>query len=115
MGPSVASVEAIEGTAREAVPSRQDNTGALATLADDAKLVQFVPERPDRTEFRIAPEDQANGLSLDLVHDQLAVLDVISQWDIAAHPHALGLGCRDLVANALTGNLTLELSEREKQ
>ena len=48
------------------------------------------------------------------IDDELAVLDVIAERRLAAHPHALLLGGCDLVANALAGDLTLELGEGQK-
>ena len=38
--------QGIERTARKAVAARQDATGALAALADDAKPVKLVPQQP---------------------------------------------------------------------
>jgi len=43
-----------------------------------------VPQNTHRSEFQITPENQANYLSLDLVHDQLALFDVVAERDIAA-------------------------------
>jgi hypothetical protein len=49
-----------------------------------------------------------------LTDDQFAVLDVVAERHIAAHPHALGLRRGDLVANALAGDLALELGKGEQ-
>src|SRR2546430_17195369 len=49
-----------------------------------------------------------------LIHDQFAVLDVVTERHVPAHPHALVLRRRDLVADALAGDLSLELGEGEQ-
>src|SRR5690606_1987547 len=97
-----------------AIAAGEYTTGALTALADDAEPVKLVPQHSGGPQVRIAPEDHTHSLGFDLVDAQLAILDVIAKWNIAAHPHALGLGGCDLVANALTGNLTLELCEGEQ-
>jgi hypothetical protein len=51
------------------------------------------------------------SLGLGLVVDEILVLDVIAERHVAAHPHALLLGRGDLVADALAGDLALELGE----
>ena len=51
---------------------------------------------------------------LGIIDDQLALLDVITQRHVAAHPHALGLRGGNLVANALSRDLALELCERKQ-
>ena len=66
------------------------------------------------SKLRIALEDRTNllgGLVIDL---QLAFMHDIAKWHIAAHPHAPGLGCGDLVADALPGDLALELREGQE-
>lgn len=106
--------QGIESAAREPVSTRQDATGTLAPLADNADPVEFVAEQPDRSEFRIAPEDHAHRLGFGVIDDQLAVLNVIAERDIATHPHALSLGGGNFVTDTLTGDLTLELRKREQ-
>ena len=48
------------------------------------------------------------------VDDELPVFDVVAERRQAAHPHALLLGGRDLVADALAGDLALELGKRQQ-
>ena len=65
----------------------------------------------ERTQRRVTPEDVANRLGF-LLHDyQLAILAVVAERRVAAHPHTLFLGRRDLVADALASDLGLELGE----
>ena len=92
----------------------QPSAGSFTALAHEIQPVEFGPEQRDRAQFRIAPEDQPDGRRLRLIDDQLAVLDVIAERHVAAHPHALLLRRRDLVADALAGDLALELGEREQ-
>jgi hypothetical protein len=57
----------------------------------------------------------AHGFRFNLVDDQISVLAVVSEGWIAAHPHAFLLGGGDLVADALAGDLALELREETKE
>ena len=92
----------------------QPSAGAFTALAHNTQPVELGLEQRDRAQFRIAPEDQPDGRRLRLIDDQFAVLDVIAERHVAAHPHALLLRRRDLVADALAGDLALELGEREQ-
>jgi hypothetical protein len=62
----------------------------------------------------VATEDVTHHLRLGLVDDQLAVLRVIAERWLAAHPQALLLGGSDLVADPLAGDLALELCEGQQ-
>src|SRR5690349_14994699 len=53
-------------------------------------------------------------VSLDLVNNETSVLQTIAERHAATHPHALGLRGRNLVTDALAGDLALELGEGEK-
>ncbi|NKA76334.1 hypothetical protein GO285_05304 [Ralstonia solanacearum] len=59
-------------------------------------------------------EQAAHHRRLHLVDHQLTVEHVIAQWRHAAHPHALALARRDLVADALARHLALELREGQQ-
>ena len=59
-------------------------------------------------------EDAPHHCRLGVVDDQQAVLDVVAQRRDAAHPHPFALGGGDLVADALTGDLALELREGQQ-
>ena len=89
----------------------QPSGSPLTALAHDTQPVELSLEQRDRAEFRIAPENHPDGRRLRLIHDQFAVLDAIAERHVAAHPHALLLRRRDLVADALAGDLALELGE----
>ncbi len=59
-------------------------------------------------------EDAPHHRRLRLVDDEQAVLHVVTERQRPAHPHALGLAGSDLVANALAGDLALELGEGQQ-
>src|SRR5258708_6781445 len=71
-------------------------------------------EGKDRAERRVAPVDVAHALRLGLVHDELPVLHVVAKRRQAPHPHASLLGCGNLVADTLPGDLALELGKGEQ-
>jgi len=104
----------IECPAGEMLTAGQPSAGAFTALAHDTQPVEFGPEQRDRAQFGIAPEHHPDGRRLRLIRDQFAVLDVVAERHVAAHPHALLLRRRDLVADALAGDLALELGEGEE-
>src|SRR6201988_1614927 len=65
-------------------------------------------------EFPIESEDAAYRLGLGRVDDERALAGIVAERRIAAHPHALLLRCADLVADAFTGDLTLELGKGQQ-
>ena len=70
-----------------------------------------------RAEVDIGSEDGAHDLGLLLVDRQGArviLRRLVAKRHNAAHPHALGLGGRDLVADALARHLALELGEGQQ-
>src|SRR6202022_3800950 len=95
----------VEGAAEEMLTAGQPSPSSFTALAHNPQPVEFGLEQRARAQFRIAPEDQPGSRSLRLIHDQFAVLDVIAERHVAAHPHALALRGRDFVADALTGDL----------
>src|SRR5208282_5983479 len=52
------------------------------------------------SEAKITPKDVAYGRRFSFIDDEFAVLDVVAERGLAAHPHALLFGCGDLVADA---------------
>ena len=101
----------VEGAAGEPLTAGQPSAGSFTALARNTRSIEFGPEqkRPSRVPHSAG---RSTGQSqLRLIHDQFAVLDVIAERHVAAHPHALFLRGRDLVADALAGDLALELGE----
>ena len=68
----------------------------------------------DGTQLHIEPKYCRDDLGFLLVDDQLAVLEVVTQGDIAAHPHAPLLGGRELVPDSLARDLPFKLGKGEK-
>ena len=56
----------------------------------------------------------SDEFSLSQVHHQFAGIDLIAKRHRAAHPHSLALGGSNLVADALAGDLALELGEGQE-
>nr|WP_235969002.1 hypothetical protein [Brevundimonas huaxiensis] len=83
------------------------------TLSRDVLL-----EGRDRAQLKVELEDRPNPLGVSRMDHQGAGRrvgrDIVTQRRNAAHPHALLLGHRDLVADSLSGDLSLELSERKQ-
>ena len=66
------------------------------------------------TKSEVGDEHLADELSLARVdHKHAGSLggQIIAEWQSAAHPEALLLGCRDFVADAFSGDLALELGK----
>ena len=97
---------------RLAAPAAPRSAGPA--LADDPPGFEFLLEQPHRAERGVAKEDLTHGLSLGLDHDEPVLAHRIAERRDPAHPHPLLLRGSDLVANALAGDLALELGEREK-
>ena len=83
-------------------------------LADHPFRPQPLLEEADGSERQVVRIDAAHRRGLGLVDDELAVAHVVAERHGAAHPHALALGGGDLVADALAGDLALELGEGEQ-
>ncbi len=104
----------IEGAAGERLPAPAAARGARPLLAPDARRLELLLEQPDGAERRITPEDVPHRLGLGGNDDELAIAHRVAERRHAAHPHPLLLRCRDLVADALAGELALELGEGEE-
>jgi hypothetical protein len=89
----------VEGAAGEMLAAGERSAGSFTALAHNTQPVELGLEQRDRPQFRIAPEDHPDGRRIRLIHDQFAVLDVVTERNVAAHPHALLLRRGDLVAD----------------
>ena len=98
-----------EGNAADGAP-----VGQRPHLGDDAAVAQIHQQLVEAAEIEIAAEDQPHPLGLLLHDDELLVLAGIAQRHHAADPQAPLLGGGDLVANALGGDLALELGEGQQ-
>ena len=84
------------------------------SLAPDAGAGKLIPQGVNRLEGEVAPENVNDDAGLLLIDHQLTVAHVVAERRHAAHPHALLLGCGDLVAHALPDDLALELSKGQQ-
>src|SRR5258706_7587317 len=104
----------IERPAGEGGAARAASRLTNSLFAFDARAVQFVFQFGDAAQCHVATIDMLNPCSLFGIDYELAIGQIVAQRQLTAHPHALALGGRDLVADALTRHLTLELSEGEQ-
>src|SRR5947208_2210938 len=87
-------------------------TGPL--LADDPLSVQFLLEQAHRAHNAVTAEDVPNPVRFGGNDNELAIANLISERRHAAHPNSFLLRGGNLVANALAGDLTLELSKGQQ-
>ena len=80
-------------------------TNGWRVPAADAVAVEFFLQQTHTAEFQIGVEDPSDRGCLRFVHHQLSLVHVVAERHQPAHPEALALGGRDLVANALAGDL----------
>src|SRR6266576_3286989 len=100
-----------EGTSVERDPANRAPGLEQSHLGDDPPLAKVGHQAVEAAKLKIPPKDGADPLSFLFHHDDLAVLSRVSEGDDAADPQPLALGGGDLVADALGGDLPLELGE----
>ncbi len=83
----------------------------LADFRSDAVVRKLVDELGDGPQFGVALVQRADDCCLVLLDQQTPVLQPIPEWNRSTHPHPLSLRCCNLVADALAGDLALELRE----
>jgi len=104
----------IQGSAREAAPSRLDTLLRDPDLRYDSALVEFPAELPDAAKFQVTLIDVPDRVGFGRIDDQPTLANLISQRRNPPHPHALALGGCNFVADTLSGDLPLELGEGEQ-
>src|SRR5262245_21605943 len=104
----------IERAAAEGAAAKHAAGGEDTLLAADALSIKVDLQLGNTAECEIALEDQPDHLGLRLIHDESALAHVIAERNGPTHPHALAAGSCELVADALTGNLPLELGKRQQ-
>src|ERR1019366_9319283 len=104
----------IERAAREGLLTRAGSIAGYAQFGAEIILVKVLLEQAYAAELAVALEDMSDGGGFGFNHNELAVTHLVAERDHAPHPHALALGGRNLVADALAGYLALELREREQ-
>src|SRR6202521_3881861 len=103
--------EMVERPAAERAPAEFSAGGQYALLVPNPTLVEVCPQFRDAAQGKVLLEDQADAVRLLLVDHELAVLDLVTERNGAAHPHALAPRGRELVADALAREFPLELGE----
>ena len=96
------------------MPPRVSPVWNVRRFETSPALCKVGAQQPNTTQLQVTLEDKADGLGLGKIDDQLAVGDVIAEGRIAAHPDAFLLGGGELVADALAGDLALELGEGQQ-
>jgi hypothetical protein len=92
----------IKRAAGELLATTGGAVGPRSLLAPDPGAVELVAQRMNRLQREIALENVIDNLSLALIDDEPALLDVIAERRHAAHPHAFFLRGGDLVAHPLS-------------
>src|SRR5207302_1528440 len=100
--------QCVEMTAREGFAAALGAIRCRAAFRPKPETVGLLLDPAHAAELTIESEDAAYRLGLGRVDDEGALVGVIAQRHIAAHPHALFLRGGDLVADAFTGDLALE-------
>src|SRR2546421_775604 len=103
--------QCVEMTAREGFAAALGAIRCRAAFRPKPETVGLLLDPAHAAELTIESEDTAHGLGLGRVDDERALVGVIAQRHIAAHPHALFLRGGDLVADAFAGDLALELGK----
>ncbi len=85
--------------------------GRCAGARYDPPFTKVGHQQVEAAEFQILLKDGPDPLGFLFNHDDLAVLGGVSEGGYAADPKSLSLGGGDLVANALGGHFSLELSK----
>src|SRR6202035_3251463 len=106
--------QCVEMTAREGFAAALGAIRCRAAFRPKPETVGFLLDPTHAAELTIESEDAAYRLGLGRVDDERALVGVIAQRHIAAHPHALFLRGGDLVADAFTGDLPLELGKGQQ-
>src|SRR5437868_5552973 len=100
--------QCVEMTAREQFTAALGAIPRPGVFCSEPETVGLLLDPAHAAELTIESEDAAYRLGLGRVDDERALVGVIAQRHIAAHPHALFLRGSDLVADAFTGDLALE-------
>src|ERR1700756_5939571 len=83
--------QCVEMTAREGFAAALGAIRRCPAFRPKPETVGLLLDPAQAAELTIESEDMAHGLGLGRVDDERALVGVIAQWDIAAHPHALFL------------------------
>src|SRR6185312_11095849 len=102
-----------EGTTGEWDAADGPSRLQMLQLCHHAALDQLRHQAMDAAEFEIQSKDEPDPLGILFNDHDLAVLGLVAERSPAADPETLALGGADLVADALRGDLALELGKRQ--
>src|ERR1700722_15383335 len=106
--------QCVEMTAREGFAAALGAIRCRAAFRAKPETVGLLLDPAHAAELTIESENAAYRLGLGRVDDERALVGVIAERHIAAHPHALFLRGGDLVADAFTRDLALELGKGQQ-
>jgi hypothetical protein len=86
-----------------------------SNLTGSSRFGSEVPDKfVDAGDLKISAEDHPDPFGFLLDDGELAVLQLIAKGEGATHPQPFALGGRNLVADALGGDLPLELGKGQQ-
>jgi hypothetical protein len=97
-------------------PERQAAMGScrrfrVPSLGPQSQPVHLDFDLPNGPKSGIEIEDRSDRFGFRRIDDEFAVFDVITQRNVAPHPHSLLLRRRHLVPDSLACDLPLELGK----
>ena len=112
----LSNIEAVAQEGGERSPGERDaadcsSIGKLTQFGLNAGPPQVSEKKIQAAEVEVAAEDMPDGLGLGRNDRDLSILGLVTQGNHTADPKALAFGGPDLVADALGGDLALELGE----
>src|ERR1700675_3966470 len=104
----------VEVTARKGQTADRSTAGRRIWLGRELEASEFGLDPLDVFEFQKQVKDRPDGHGLGFIDGESAVLSVIADRYPPSHPHAALLGRRDLVADPLTRDFSLELRKGQE-
>lgn len=104
----------VERAATDAAATALPATRASPFLRALAVPGQFLDKRRDRFELNESRKDPPHQLGFRFVDHERSIFDIVAKRQVAAHPQSARFGGGELVADALSSDLALELRERQK-
>src|ERR1700733_9143221 len=116
---NLAHVEAIaqqvgERTAREGNAAELFSRSKVPHFCDDPSLAQIGHEQVETAKLGVTAKDCLDPVSLGLVDGDPSILGIVTEWGHATDPQPLTFRRRNLIPDALGGDLTLELGKRQQ-
>src|SRR5580704_18660493 len=103
-----------ERTAREGNAADLFSRPKGSHLCDDPSLAQVGHEQVEAAKLGVTAEDCSDPVGLGLVDSYPSIFCVVTERGHAANPQPLTLRRRNLIPDALGGDLTLELGKRQQ-